>query len=143
MASVYADHPFKLLETPTYRKTKNGGPIRHTGIDSVMQEMCHVHNMLLRGLNSIYLQALHVAAADERNFARVAGVMDGNVAQHHQFEAGLDAFGDYAQAVLAGTDKYGGARIVAMTICGAKIVDTGLAESEFSAAGMIPNRYRT
>lgn len=111
--------------------------------DTMASEMVHVHNMLIRGLNSLYLQAPHIAPADDRSFCRyvmgwylllhshhggeeetlfptvermagVTGIMDTNVAQHRAFHAGVDALQAYAGAVLAGTETYDGRRIVAL-----------------------------
>ncbi|KAK0724609.1 hypothetical protein B0H67DRAFT_680162 [Lasiosphaeris hirsuta] len=95
--------------------------------------MTLAHNMFIRGLNSIYLQAPHIAAAEHHNFAQymrrwstivrlhyqaeevdfftaiealsgVESIMEGNIAQHHAFEPGLDAFHAHVEAVLAGTE---------------------------------------
>ena len=88
-------------------------------------EMAHVHNCILRALNSIYLQAPHVYKVKDirdllffgkvwhtfvddhhRNeeesvfpsieaFTAKAGLMQKNVEQHHAFHHGLDRFRDY------------------------------------------------
>ena len=90
--------------------------------------MTHVHNTLIRGLNSIYLQAPHVSSsADIRDllffcaawvkmvehhhdteettlfpaieeFTKTPGFMEGNKEQHLAFTPGLDRFLKYAQA---------------------------------------------
>jgi len=105
--------------------------------------MALVHNMMIRGLNAIYLQAPHITAKDEIAFSRfvvywhlllhvhhrgeetdffphiehltgVEGLMGNNVAQHEAFHAGLDALNDYAQAVVDKKERYDGARVVAL-----------------------------
>ena len=89
--------------------------------------MTHVHNTLIRGFNSIYLQAPHVnLPADIRDllffcaawvktvehhhdteettlfpaieeFAKTPGLMEGNREQHHAFTPGLEHLLRYAQ----------------------------------------------
>jgi hypothetical protein len=105
--------------------------------------MALVHNMALRGLNSIYLQAQHVVKADEVSFCKYILVwhlmlhhhhsteeeelfpaieellgekraMAANVEQHHAFHAGLEALVAYVQDCEAGKQKYSGDRIVAL-----------------------------
>lgn len=103
--------------------------------------MSTVHNLLIRGLNSIYLQAPHIKPADEKHFCEymkiwclsvlthhheeeelffpwvekltsVKGLMDKNLEQHHAFHVGLDVFDEYVKGVLAGKQKYDGAKVV-------------------------------
>lgn len=107
----------------------------------VASEMAMVHNMAIRGLNSIYLQAPYVAAPDSRSFARYmlawhallhvhhsgeeahffpaveamsgeAGAMEANVAQHRAFHDGLDGFRAYAEACAAGREEFDGGKVV-------------------------------
>lgn len=89
--------------------------------------MSHVHNTLIRGLNSIYLQASHVSSPtdirdflffcaawvktvehhhdiEERTlfpsiekFTKKPGLMEGNRQQHEVFTPGLNRFLEYAQ----------------------------------------------
>jgi hemerythrin-like domain-containing protein len=95
--------------------------------------MVHVHNVILRGLNSIYHQALHILPVDAAAFLEYIkiwcsileihhdgeevslfpfvdqqtgepGLMDGNRAQHAGFLAALTALNEYADQVLAGGD---------------------------------------
>lgn len=111
--------------------------------DDMASEMANVHNMFIRGLNSIYLQAPHIKPADEKLFARyvvgwyaalhshhageersffpgvermtgVQGIMDTNKEQHEAFHDGLDALQAYCKAVMAGTERYDGAKVVGM-----------------------------
>src|SRR5437667_11013154 len=105
--------------------------------------MALVHNMMIRGLNSIYLQAPHIAPKDERSFCQYIsqwyrlvdihhsgeeaeffpqiekltgekGIMDVNLNQHHAFHDGLEAFVAHFRACLAGEVKYDGNKIIAM-----------------------------
>ena len=105
--------------------------------------MASMHNLVLRGLNAIYLQAPHVQPADETSFcafignwhsiitlhhmaeeedgfplieemAGEKGIMDESVDQHHAFLGGLDGLGKYAAECAAGREKYDGKRVVEM-----------------------------
>jgi hypothetical protein len=111
--------------------------------DDVASEMALVHNMAIRGLNSIYLQAPHIQPGDEKAFCRyiggwylllhshhageeamlftwiedktgVEGIMETNREQHKSFHDAIDEFHIYADAVIAGTEKYDGGKVVAM-----------------------------
>jgi hypothetical protein len=102
-----------------------------------------VHNSLICGLNSIYLQAPHVKPKDQKQFctyilrwhqlltlhhrneeadffpaveamAGEKGIMEPNVEQHHAFGQGLDALFKYVTECQASTQTYDGARIVKM-----------------------------
>jgi hypothetical protein len=98
---------------------------------SVASNMAFAHNIFIRTLNSILLQYEHLTSptdiADLLTFSQCwhemvhhhhdfeerylfpsieaysgeKGIMDGNVAQHHAFEAGLKEFGDYVYGVKA------------------------------------------
>ncbi len=103
--------------------------------------MVQVHNVIGRALNSIYLQAPHIIPDDEKNFVKymqcwyimvhvhhtgeetmffpaveemtgVKDIMEPNISQHHAFHGGLDRFKEYVDAVLAGKEKYDGAKVV-------------------------------
>jgi len=111
--------------------------------DNCASEMACVHNMMIRGINSIYLQAPHITQKDEQSFLNYAmqwyallhvhhtgeettffpaveelagekGIMEANVEQHHAFEAGLEAFVAYIRDAIAKKEKYDGKRIVAL-----------------------------
>lgn len=106
-------------------------------------EMALVHNLLIRGLNAIYLQAPHVQASDERAFlnhawcwytnvhvhhsgeesylfplledmAGIKGVMDVNVEQHHLFEGGVQIMSQYIRNCLDGKEAYDGKKLVSL-----------------------------
>ena len=105
--------------------------------------MACIHNVFLRGLNAIYLQAPHIQPADAKSFcafvtnwhalltlhhtaeeddgfplieemAGEKGIMDANVQQHHAFLEGLNALERYVKACGAGTERYEGSKVVAM-----------------------------
>lgn len=105
--------------------------------------MANVHNMVLRGLNSIYLQAPHIKPADEKSFLGYSsclydllhvhhrgeeeilfpaivemsgerGVMDQNIEQHNAFHQGLELYNNYIKSCLGGTEKYNGSKLVAI-----------------------------
>ena len=136
MAPVYADHPFSLILTPISLAQDSATPDM---FDVMASEMALVHNIIIRGLNSIYLQAPHITPADEKPFGRymtywynmihshhdgeetmffpaiqkltgVDGLMDANIEQHKTFHDGLEIFKAYIDAVIAG-EKYEGSRV--------------------------------
>jgi hemerythrin-like domain-containing protein len=119
--------------------------------------MVLVHNMLLRGLNSIYLQAPHISKADEVSFCKYIriwcavlhhhhageeelffpeldklvgeeGVMAANVEQHHTFQSGLDDLSAYVRDCETGKQAYDGDRIVALIDAFGKILSGHLAD---------------
>ena len=138
MAPIYADHPFSLVPTPiSLLQDSQATPDVY---DELASEMALVHNMIIRGLNSIYLQAPHIKPADERSFGRymvnwhslvhshhdgeevmffpaihrltgVEGLMCANIEQHKLFHDGLEIFKTYADAVVSG-EKYEGSRVI-------------------------------
>ncbi|KAK4445921.1 hypothetical protein QBC34DRAFT_412474 [Podospora aff. communis PSN243] len=139
--SVYADHPFKLMPTPAYLKSKDPNAAKLDMFDELASEMALVHNALLRGLNSIYLQAPHIVPADEKSFityirgwyhtlhthhkgeesdmfpaieelAGEPGIMATNREQHHAFEDAVDSLKKYIDAVDQGKEKYSGPKVV-------------------------------
>jgi hemerythrin-like domain-containing protein len=120
--------------------------------------MALVHNVFIRTLNCIYLQALNVKeekdASDFIIFAHswvimlhehhgneekfyfpwleadigTTGAMEKNIQQHHAFESGLSAFEAYVVAVKDGKEKYDGAKIVALIDAFGSILTTHLTE---------------
>lgn len=115
--------------------------IQPTIFHDLASEMTHVHNIMFRGLNSIYIQAPHIKPEDAAAFShymqiwygwlhahhegeeailfpgieRLAGepgIMEANVTQHRSFAEGLDAFGKHCDALVAGTEKFDGQRVV-------------------------------
>ena len=102
--------------------------------------MALVHNMLIRSLNCIYLQApfvptellpdfidfMHgwVIAIHEHHHGEetkyflwleeeigIPGFLQVNVDQHHQFEPGMKAFSTYISALKDGSEKYDAKRV--------------------------------
>jgi len=141
MAPVYADHPFALIPSPKYANVKAGTATDL--FDRCASEMACVHNLMVRGLNAIYLQAPHIAPADEANFldfvgiwyellhthhtgeeeeffpmleamAGEKGIMEANVEQHHAFHDALEAFAAYVRECAAGRERYDGRKVVEM-----------------------------
>ncbi|RXW22213.1 hypothetical protein EST38_g3642 [Candolleomyces aberdarensis] len=99
-------------------------------------EMSCIHNVFIRALNSLWVNAPLVNPADELGFAGYASTfceilhfhhhgeediifpflekqvsMQENVAQHAAMLAGLDAFAEYMQNVANGSEKYDGLRV--------------------------------
>lgn len=99
--------------------------------------MANVHNMVLRGLNSIHRQAPYIKPGDVQSFLRYslcfydllhvhhegeedilfpwiqeatkeANIMDRNIDQHRAFHAGLEAFKNYIDSCLNGQQVYNG-----------------------------------
>ncbi|KAL7917114.1 hemerythrin HHE cation binding domain-containing protein [Trichoderma austrokoningii] len=130
--------PFPLITTPTSQLQNGEKPDQFYRCAS---EMANVHNMILRGLNSIYLQAPFVKPEDEKSFlgysscfydllhvhhggeedilfpavVEMSGeknIMDQNIEQHRIFHQGLEDYNAYIQACLAGAEKYDGAKLI-------------------------------
>jgi hemerythrin-like domain-containing protein len=84
MSKPWADQPFSLLTIPG-----QPGALSYSNIAvmSVATEMANVHNALLRGLNSIYLQAPHVThAADIADLLFYTKAWTETVNHHHELE---------------------------------------------------------
>ncbi|KAL1965836.1 hypothetical protein VTN77DRAFT_5157 [Rasamsonia byssochlamydoides] len=111
---LWADRPWELIETPSKTADVNEHPAVY-----IANEMAFAHNSMLRGLNSIYLQAPHVhdprdvadflffvkswaawvshhhVLEEERmfpDFEKVIGTpgfLEGNINQHHAFQPAL------------------------------------------------------
>ncbi|KXJ97290.1 hemerythrin HHE cation binding domain-containing protein [Microdochium bolleyi] len=145
MAPVLADQPFAPIPTPMFALAKGEVPDEYTGLAT---EMACVHNFLICGLNAIYLQAPHVRTARDQlaflNFVHqwyrclhvhhtgeeeaffpvieartgIKGIMDGNIAQHAQFEPRVEELNGYVQRCLHNPatvgELYDGDKIVTM-----------------------------
>lgn len=131
----WADTPFKLIQTP-------GGSDDVKMLSDtvwVAREMACAHNGMLRGLNSIYQQAIFVTEPKDieelllyakfwcdwiddhhegeetiffpqvEEITGVEGLMAKNVAQHHAFLPGLENLKKYASETKAGS--YDGAEL--------------------------------
>ena len=83
-ARTWADRTCKLVETPQHSTNKTD--IFTTGAT----HMAHIHNAILRGYNSIYLQAVHIKEEDKPAFIGYALTWYKFVKSHHDDEeAGL------------------------------------------------------
>src|ERR1700743_361893 len=103
--------------------------------------MAVVHNVLIRGFNSVYLQAPNVKPSDYKDFigysfawweslqahhdgeeefffleverqAGEKGIMDANRAQHEAFHKGLDAYHDYLKGLHGKEAQFSGVKLV-------------------------------
>ncbi|KAH6625244.1 hypothetical protein C7974DRAFT_196764 [Boeremia exigua] len=93
----WADHPCKLITTPLYATDKTD--IFTTGAT----HMAHIHNAILRGYNSIFLQAPHVRNEDKEAFIGYALTWFKFVKSHHDDEE-AELFPKVAE-VLHGQDN--------------------------------------
>jgi hemerythrin-like domain-containing protein len=105
--------------------------------------MANVHNTIIRGINSMLLQARHIPAADSADFVRFAlafcvllhehheteetlyfpmidaatgveNLMDKNVVQHEEFSPGLQHFDRYVKQIINGVAVYDAAKFVGL-----------------------------
>lgn len=118
--------PYPLVDVPS------GGAVDYTNIpDSFWVDMALMHNVLIRGLNSIYEKAPLVKPGDEIAFAgycltavdsihvhhkgeeQILFVhlgkrldMSENLREHDEFFGSLEIFQQYMKSVFNGADKY-------------------------------------
>ncbi|SPO02368.1 uncharacterized protein DNG_05041 [Cephalotrichum gorgonifer] len=78
--SPWADGPMKLIATPLYETKKTD--MYTTGAS----HMCMLHNCIIRGYNSIWHQAPHVADADKPDFINYSLTWHKFVQSHHDDE---------------------------------------------------------
>ncbi|KAK0119292.1 hypothetical protein ONS95_008139 [Cadophora gregata] len=134
----WVDSPFHLIPTPGRGEEVSKLPV-HIWI---AREMACAHNGMLRGLNSIYQQSIHVANPEDikdllkytefwcgwihehhdaeedfyfpevERLTGVKGLMAANVAQHHAFMPGLEALGKFAKETTV--EEYDGTRLRAV-----------------------------
>lgn len=84
---LWADSPFPLLPIPG---TPGASITTNTGLLSICVEMANVHNLLLRGLNSIYNQGPYVRdATDVADFMLYVKAWADTVHHHHKGEERL------------------------------------------------------
>ena len=76
----WADQPMSLITTPQFETHKTD--LFTTGAT----HMCLLHNAIIRGFNSIYLQAPHVSDADKDSFVGYARTWFRFVKSHHDDE---------------------------------------------------------
>ncbi|KAH7125976.1 hypothetical protein EDB81DRAFT_765066 [Dactylonectria macrodidyma] len=125
MAPVYANHPFPLVQTPNFKLKKDGKT--PDLFDDLASLMGIIHNGMICGLNSIYLQAPYIKPADERTFCAYILKWHDFLRLHHDNEEtdffpsveslagereGLDAFSKFVKDCHSGKEKYDGRRIV-------------------------------
>ncbi|KIM92979.1 hypothetical protein OIDMADRAFT_46480 [Oidiodendron maius Zn] len=134
MAKAWADGPLPLIPTP--RKLLEGKA--QTDAEKAATEMAIVHNILIRGLNCMILQAGNVKEpSDVRDFMTYAqtwvhtvhehhkseetiafpffeketgenGIMNRNIDQHKGFSLGLDLFAAYINEIQREEVDYSG-----------------------------------
>ncbi|KAH7152737.1 hemerythrin HHE cation binding domain-containing protein [Dactylonectria macrodidyma] len=129
----WLEGPFALVHTPQYQEAEPDV------FETYATGMALAHNMILRGLNSIYKQAPWVKPKESRDFleycnlwlqvitihhggeekslfpyiesAGVPNIMDINGAQHEPFHDGVNTMQDYVNAGLSG-GSFDGSRMV-------------------------------
>jgi len=69
---IWADEPFELIETPEFAAKNTKSP--DADYIKAASFMTLMHNILIRGMNSIYNQAPFVAEADLADFVAYSGV---------------------------------------------------------------------
>ncbi|KAL0765392.1 hypothetical protein CaCOL14_012141 [Colletotrichum acutatum] len=141
---IYADHPYSLIPTPTYQNSTSEKDVTEPDMFTrIASKMALVHNMILRGLNSIYLQAPHVKASESKAFFQYIlawysllhvhhsgeeehffpaidelsgqkGLMDGNVTQHKEFHDSLASFKQYVDSCVSKKDKLDSAKLMTL-----------------------------
>ncbi|KAE9369989.1 hypothetical protein N431DRAFT_493670 [Stipitochalara longipes BDJ] len=134
----WANGPYKLLSTP--RAALKGHP--ESGASRNASEMALIHNIILRGLNCIILQAPNVKKPEDildfmafcdawsctlhshhnteetvyfpllEEQSAEPGVMAKNHAEHETFLPGLSALDEYIRAVRADVKSYDGTKFV-------------------------------
>ncbi|PSN71816.1 hypothetical protein BS50DRAFT_236193 [Corynespora cassiicola Philippines] len=128
MAGKYADSPLALIPTP-YKQT---GKTDDFTMDA--SHMAIVHNLIIRGYNSIYKQAPHIRPNNDvpdfigysiawynmvinhhrseekvifplyEKHTGVPGLMDGDRAEHEAFYGGMEKFKEYLDSCLSSQD---------------------------------------
>ncbi|KAL7273721.1 hypothetical protein RUND412_003401 [Rhizina undulata] len=126
MSSTWADYPFPLISTPAAHSGYTDRFIRSAS------KMALTHNIIIRGMNSIYLQSPFVTPATAASFIMYCkcwsefihnhheceeyayfpliekmtgteGLSDTNIDQHEAFMGGLKKFDKYLASVTAST----------------------------------------
>lgn len=84
MSSTWADQPYSLIPTPKHLGTMTD-PADAPFVDAA-SFMCNLHNFMIRGLNSIYLQAPHVPEEDHPAFVTYCLAWCTVIEHHHELE---------------------------------------------------------
>ncbi|KAG7043769.1 hemerythrin HHE cation binding domain-containing protein [Colletotrichum scovillei] len=94
----WADGPFKLISS-TRAGTKKG--VKTAGVNRMAEEMTIIHNLILRIINTVYLQCINVEKSpnDVQDFVSYAIEWSKMVEEHHETEE-TDVFPEIEQ--LAG-----------------------------------------
>lgn len=130
-SKAWADSPLQLISTPFAGRTSLPKDIH--GADYIAHQMAHLHNIMIRGFNSVYQQAPYVKTpADIKDFLQYIthitdflhhhhdaeedvffpaleklvgkpGCMEPNVEQHRAFGAGLDELTEYPKTATPET----------------------------------------
>ncbi|KAK0611974.1 hypothetical protein B0T14DRAFT_441033 [Immersiella caudata] len=140
---THADHPYPLIPTPSSAKFQDPTLGKADLFTSLASDMALVHNLIIRSINSIALQAPHITPPDMLPFCRYIltfysflhihhtseedsffpavekmagekGVMDVNVEQHKVFEKGVEELRGYVEGVLAGREEWNGGKVVGL-----------------------------
>ncbi|KAF9697978.1 hypothetical protein EKO04_004119 [Ascochyta lentis] len=125
-ARPWADSPFPLLRIPG---TSGAPTTTNTGLLSICVEMANVHNLLLRGLNAIYLQGPYVKEiTDVADFMLYIKAWADTVHHHHKGEERL--FFPYADelADLAGLCEGGDGSLMQGNVDQHRAFEAGLME---------------
>ncbi|KAI0104985.1 hemerythrin HHE cation binding domain-containing protein [Nemania sp. FL0031] len=138
MSSIYANQPFQLLATPTYQLPNGEKPNEFV---NGATHMALAHNLMIRAMNAIYLQAPHISPEQEKPFLNFAelwcrvvehhhrteeeiffpmleemsgdkDVMKENSKQHEAFQSGLAQFTSYVRQCLKHEEKFNSEEIV-------------------------------
>jgi len=131
----WATGPLALIPTPQF---ETGEMDRFTKVAS---EMAVVHNSILRGFNSIYIQAPRVQLREYKNFIGYSlawydllaahhdgeedflfpnieaqtgetGLMDANVTQHELFQEGLENYASYLRSLKGEESRFSGTFLI-------------------------------
>ncbi|KAJ4346385.1 uncharacterized protein N0V89_010314 [Didymosphaeria variabile] len=132
MSPQWADQPLSLIPTLPFSKDTSHAAYY------VATQMALAHNGIIRGLNSIYLQAAQIPRTEARDFltycqcwyesmhhhhdseeemffpdvesiTHIQGLMEGNVEQHRAFTPGFEAFEAYTKSCLP--EDYDGEKV--------------------------------
>jgi hypothetical protein len=110
-AKPWADTPFTLLPIPGQ---PNAPTSSNPGILSVAIEMANVHNTLLRGLNSIYLQSPHITQpADIADLLFYTKAWADTV-HHHAFEGKMGEMVKFVEEVQEGKQEFDSKMLIAL-----------------------------
>ncbi|KAF2008078.1 hypothetical protein P154DRAFT_15528 [Amniculicola lignicola CBS 123094] len=87
MATIWADQPFQLMVVPGTEGLPNSS---NPDVAEIVADMANVHNMLLRGLNAIYLQCENVKEPkDTTDFIKYVKFWGDGIHHHHHSEETL------------------------------------------------------